>query len=80
MSAADRRGFDWKEIAGVLHIAGVSSRVTFLRRIQGLMVHREESDSDKVKPHELLDKRGEKPFLNVVASLRRQSDKRRRER
>jgi hypothetical protein len=80
MSGANHRGFDWKEIAEVLHIAGVSSRLTFLREIRGLMVHKEESDSDSVKPGELPDKRGEKLLLNVVASLPRLGTKRTRKR
>jgi hypothetical protein len=80
MSDADRRGFYWKEIAGALHIAGVSSRATFLREIQGLMVHKQESNSANVKPHKSPDKRGERLFLNVVSSLRRRGLKRRRKR
>jgi hypothetical protein len=80
MSGADRRGFDWKEIAEVLQIAGVSSRVTFLQEIRGLMVHKEESNSDGVKPDKLPDERGEKLFLNVGASLRRQADESSRKR
>jgi len=60
MSGADCRGFDWKEIAEVLHIAGVSSRMTFLQEIRGLMVHEEESNSDRVKPDRLPDERTRK--------------------
>jgi hypothetical protein len=36
MSGSDRKGFDWKEIADVLHIAGVSSQVTFWQEVQCL--------------------------------------------
>ena len=89
MSGADRRGFDWKEIAGVLHIAGVSSRVTFGREVQRLsatnidrqphtIVQKEGSDSDNVKPEELSNKRGEELLSTVFLSLRRRRDKRRR--
>jgi hypothetical protein len=64
MSGADRRGFDWKEIAEVLHFSGVSARVTFWREVQRLrakpvdsqpraIIHQQESDSVRVK----LDKR-----------------------
>jgi hypothetical protein len=60
MSRVDRRGFDWKEIAGVLHISGVSPRVIFWREVQRLrdktldsqpraMIHQQESDSVRVK-------------------------------
>ncbi len=80
MPGADRRGFDWKEIAEVLQIAGVSSRVTFLHEIRGLVVHKEESNSDSVKPDKLPDERGEKLFLNVVSSLRRRRPDRSRKR
>lgn len=89
MSGADRRGFDWKEIAGVLHMAGASSRVTFWREVQRLnarnidsqtrtILHKEGSDSDNVKPDKLPDKRGEKLLSTVFLSLRRRRDKRRR--
>ena len=60
MSGADRRGFDWKEIAEVLYISGVSARVIFWREVQRLrdktldsqpraMIHQQESDSVRVK-------------------------------
>ena len=60
MSGADRRGFDWKEIAEVLHISGVSARVTFWREVQRLraktvdnqpraIIRQQESDSVNVK-------------------------------
>jgi hypothetical protein len=85
MSGADRRGFDWKEIAGVLHIAGVSSRVTFWRAVQRLStknVDRQphtivQEDSHNVKPEKLPSKRGEKLPSTVFLSLRRRRDKRR---
>ena len=89
MSGADRRGFDWKEIASVLHTAGGSSRMTFWREVRRLrtknverhprtMFHKEESDSDNVKPDKLPDKHGEKLLSTVFLSLRRRDDKRRR--
>jgi len=60
MSGVDRKGFDWKEIAEVLHISGASARVTFSREVQRLRakpvdsqprptIHRQESDSVRVK-------------------------------
>jgi hypothetical protein len=60
MSGADRRGFDWKEIAEVLYISGVSARVIFWREVQHLraktvdsqpraIIHQQESDSVRVK-------------------------------
>lgn len=89
MSGADRRGFDWKEIAGVLHVAGVSARVTFGREVQRLsaknvdrqprtILQKEGSDSDNMKPDKFPDKRGEKFLSTVFPSLRRRRDKRRR--
>jgi len=89
MSSADRRRFDWKEIAEVLHIAGVPSGVTFWREVQRLkvksvdrqprmMFHKEGSDSDRVKPDELFGKRGEKlpsSFFPESAAARRLADK-----
>jgi hypothetical protein len=89
MSGADSRGFDWKEIAGVLHIAGVSSRVTFWREVQRLgarnvdreprtILHNAGSDSDSVKPDKLPAKRGEKLFSTAFLSLRRRGGKRRK--
>jgi hypothetical protein len=87
MSGADGRGFDWKEIAGVLHIAGVSSGVTFEREVQSLgaknidrqphtIVQTEGSDSDNVKPEKLPSKRGEQLLSTACLSLRRRRDKR----
>jgi hypothetical protein len=60
MSRVDRRGFDWKEIAEVLHISGVSARVILWRKVQRLraktvdsqpraIIHQQESDSVSVK-------------------------------
>jgi len=60
MSGVDHRGFDWKEIAEVLHISGVSARATFSREVQRLraktvdtppraIIHQQESDSVGVK-------------------------------
>jgi hypothetical protein len=60
MSRVDHRGFDWKEIAEVLHISGVSARVIFWREVQCLRsetadrqpratIHQQESDSVRVK-------------------------------
>jgi hypothetical protein len=88
MSGADSRGFDWKEIAGVLHIAGVSSRVTFWRAVQRLstenvdrerptIVQKEGADSHNVKPEKLPSKRGEKLLSTGLLSLPRRRDKRR---
>lgn len=73
----------------MLHIAGVSARVTFGREVQRLrarnvdrqprtILHKEGSDSDSVKPDKLPDKRGEKLLSTVFLSLRRRGDKRRR--
>jgi hypothetical protein len=56
MSGADRGGFEWKQIAEVLHLSEVSARRTFSEEIQRLLaeavdrqpraiVHRQESDS-----------------------------------
>lgn len=89
MSGADRRGFDWKEIAGVLHIAGVLAREAFGREVQRLgarsvdrqprtTLQKKESDSDNVKPGKLPDKRGEKLLSTVFLRLRRRSNKRRK--
>jgi hypothetical protein len=60
MSGADCREFDWKEIAEVLRISGVSARATFSREVQRLraktvdtqpraIIHQQESDSVSVK-------------------------------
>jgi hypothetical protein len=60
MSGMDRRGFDWKEIAEVLHISGVSARMIFWREVHRLraktvnsqprtIIHQQESDSVSVK-------------------------------
>ena len=88
MSGADRRGFDWKEIAGVLHIAGVSSRVAFWREVQRLSIknidrqprtiQNERTDSDSVKPDKLPGKRGEEILSTVFLNLRRRGNKRRK--
>lgn len=89
MSGADRRGFDWKEIAGVLHIAGVLAREAFGREVQRLgarsvdrqpctTLQKKGSDSDNVKPDQLPDKDGEKLFSTMFLSLRRRRDKRRK--
>jgi hypothetical protein len=73
----------------VLHIAGVSSRVTFWREVQRLraknvdrgartILHNAGSDSESVKPDKLPDKHGEKLLSTAFLSLRRRGDKRRR--
>jgi hypothetical protein len=60
MAGADRRGFDWKEIAEVLHISGVSARMIFWREVQRLrakpvdsqprvIIRQQESGSVRVK-------------------------------
>jgi len=89
MSGADRRGFDWKEIAGVLHISGVSSCVTFWREVQRLTAknvdgeprtipHKEGSDSDSVKPDELSRQTRRKAFFNRVPESAATGKKQRR--
>jgi len=60
MFGTHRRGFDWKEIAEVLHITRVVSRATFWREIKrsrsksveaqpSAIVSQGESDSDTLK-------------------------------
>jgi len=61
MFGAHRRGFDWKEIAEVLHITRAVARATFWREIKRsrsksveaqppAIVIQGESDSDTLKP------------------------------
>ena len=61
MFGAHRRGFDWKEIAKVLHVTRAVARATFWREIKRsrskrveaqppATVIQDESDSDTLKP------------------------------
>ena len=87
----DRRGFDWEEIVEALHLTGVTTHTSFWREVQRLRsksvdrrppakAPKEESGSDGAKPNRLPGKRGQELLSNsnVLVSLRRQSDKRRK--
>ncbi len=86
MSGTGRRGFDWKEIAGALHITGVTADVTFWGEVQRLrsktadsrppaIVHKEESEFDFETPDSLPGKRVQKLISNVSVSLPRRGDR-----